>query len=294
MRIRELLSKGRPCFSFEFFPPKTDEATAELYKTITELRSLHPSYVSVTYGAGGSTRDRTVDLVIRIQKELGITAMAHLTCVGSTKEEIHQVLGRLHEGGIRNILALRGDPPKGETTFKKVEGGFGYASELVAFMRGEKLPFCLGGACYPEGHVETRDLERDLANLQKKVAAGVDFLVTQLFFRNNDYFTFVRRARKAGITLPIVPGIMPISNVEQIKRFTTMCGASIPAPLLARLEAVKDDHPKVVEIGIEHAATQCRELLAGGAPGIHFYTLNKSPASRAIFQILRIAHTGLG
>jgi methylenetetrahydrofolate reductase (NADPH) len=288
MLIKDLFTSGQPLVSFEFFPPKTDEATAELYKTITELKSLRPSYVSVTYGAGGSTRDRTVDLVIRIQKELGITAMAHLTCVGSTKEEIHQVLGRLHEGGIRNILALRGDPPKGETTFKKIEGGFGYASELVGFMRGEKLPFCLGGACYPEGHVETRDLERDLANLQKKVAAGVDFLVTQLFFRNNDYFTFVRRARKAGITLPIVPGIMPISNVDQIKRFTTMCGASIPAPLLARLEPVKDDHQKVVEIGIEHAATQCRELLAGGAPGIHFYTLNKSPASRAVYERLQL------
>jgi len=288
MLIKDMFSSGQPLVSFEFFPPKTDEATAELYKTITELRSLHPSYVSVTYGAGGSTRDRTVDLVIRIQKELDITAMAHLTCVGSTRADIHHVLGRLHQGGIRNILALRGDPPKGETQFKKIEGGFGYASELAAFMRSENLPFCLGAACYPEGHVETRDLEQDLANLKKKVAAGVDFLVTQLFFRNNDYFAFVRRARKAGITLPIVPGIMPITNVDQIKRFTTMCGASIPAPLLERLEKVKDDHHKVVELGIEHAVIQCRELIAGGAPGIHFYTLNKSPATRAVYERLGI------
>ena len=288
MYIKDMFSAGVPLVSFEFFPPKTEEATAELYKTITELRALHPSYVSVTYGAGGSTRDRTVDLVIRIERELGITAMAHLTCVGSTRQDIHQVLGRLHQGGIRNVLALRGDPPKGEATFRKIEGGFGFASELVGFVRSENLPFCLGAACYPEGHVETRDLERDLGNLKTKVAAGVDFLVTQLFFRNNDYFAFVRRARKAGITIPIVPGIMPITNVDQIKRFTTMCGASIPAPLLARLEAVKEDHAKVVELGIEHAVTQCRELLAGGAPGIHFYTLNKSPATRAVFERLHL------
>lgn len=286
MQIKDLFAAGRPLVSFEFFPPKTDEAMRDLYETIEDLRALAPAYVSVTYGAGGSTRDRTVDLVVRIQRELGMVAMAHLTCVGSTGQDIRRVLDRLRAGGIENVLALRGDPPKGETHFHRPEGGFGFASELVAFIRAEKFPFCLGGACYPEGHVETRDLAQDLTNLRSKVDAGVDFLITQLFFANRDYFAFVRRARQAGIGLPIVPGIMPITNLEQIKRFTTMCGASIPVPLLERLERVKDDPAKVVEVGIEHAVTQCRELLAGGAPGIHFYTLNKSPATRAVYERL--------
>ena len=289
MRVSDMFAGARPLISFEFFPPKTDEAMRDLYRTVEEMRALHPSFVSVTYGAGGSTRDRTVDLVVRIKKEIGVETMAHLTCVGSTRDEIRVVLARLRDGGIDNVLALRGDPPKGETQFKKVEGGFGFASELAAFIRGEQMPFCLGGACYPEGHVETRDLEKDLAHLRRKVDAGVDFLITQLFFRTNDYFAFVRRARKTGITLPIVPGIMPITNVDQIKRFTSMCGATIPSPLLARLEPVKDDPAKVMAVGIDHAVMQCRELLAGGAPGLHFYTLNKSPATRAVYERLGIA-----
>jgi methylenetetrahydrofolate reductase (NADPH) len=288
MRIKELFGRSRPVISFEFFPPKTDAGVKELYHAIEELKPLAPSFVSVTYGAGGSTRDRTVDLVARIKSEIGIETMAHLTCVGSTREEIQAVLVRLRDSGIENVLPLRGDPPKGEVEFKKVPGGFGYASELVEFIRSTGHPFSLGGACYPEGHVETRDLVQDLANLKKKVAAGVDFLITQLFFRNNDYFAFVRRVREAGITLPIVPGIMPITNVDQIKRFTSMCGASIPAPLLGRLEAVREDPARVAKVGIEHAVTQCRELLAGGAPGIHFYTLNRSTATRAIYERLRL------
>ncbi len=286
MKIRDMFHRGKPVFSFEFFPPKNDEGVAKLYDTIGELKPLAPSFVSVTYGAGGSTRDRTVDLVGRIKNEIGIEAMAHLTCVQSTQNDIAGVLDRLHGVGIENVLALRGDPPQGETTFTRTANGFGYASELTEFIRS-KYAFCLGGACYPEGHVETKDRDQDLLNLQKKVAAGVDFLVTQLFFDNIDYFEFVRRAREAGITLPIVPGIMPITNLTQVKRFTQLCGARIPTPLLKRLEGLSHDPESVVRIGLEHATMQCRGLLAGGAPGIHFYTLNKSPATRTIFENLK-------
>jgi methylenetetrahydrofolate reductase (NADPH) len=285
VRIRELFQLGRPVFSFEFFPPKDEAGVAPLFDRIRELRKLRPDFVSVTYGAGGSTRHRTVDLVTRIQKEIGLTAMAHLTCVGHTREEIAAICARLRAAGIMNVLALRGDPPKGQTQFQAVEGGFRFASELAAFLR-ENFDFTLGGACYPEKHVECADAEADLANLKKKVDAGVEFLVSQLFFDNQDYFRFVERARAAGIGLPIVPGIMPITNVEQVKRFTQMCGAKIPAPLLAKLEANPNDPEATLRIGVEHATAQCHELLDRGAPGIHFYTLNKSTATREIYKRL--------
>lgn len=285
MKIRDMFGAGKPVISFEFFPPKNDEGTAKLYETIGELKPLGPSFVSVTYGAGGSTRDRTVDLVGRIKNEIGIEAMAHLTCVQSTQADIAAVLDRLQGAGIENVLALRGDPPQGQTTFVKTENGFGFASELVGFIKS-KYGFCVGGACYPEGHVETPDREQDLANLLHKARAGVDFLVTQLFFDNIDYFDFVRRARAAGITCPIVPGIMPITNLSQVKRFTQLCGARIPQALLKRLEGLNHLPDEVVRVGIEHAVQQCRGLLAGGAPGLHFYTLNKSSATRRIFEQL--------
>lgn len=285
MKIRDMFGAGKPVISFEFFPPKNDEGTAKLYETIGELKPLGPSFVSVTYGAGGSTRDRTVDLVGRIKNEIGIEAMAHLTCVQSTQADIAAVLDRLQGAGIENVLALRGDPPQGQTAFVKTENGFGFASELVGFIKS-KYGFCVGGACYPEGHVETPDREQDLANLLHKARAGVDFLVTQLFFDNIDYFDFVRRARAAGITCPIVPGIMPITNLSQVKRFTQLCGARIPQALLKRLEGLNHLPDEVVRVGIEHAVQQCRGLLAGGAPGLHFYTLNKSSATRRIFEQL--------
>ena len=284
MRIRDLFSAGRLVFSFEFFPPKDEAGTESLARTIREdLRPLGPSFVSVTYGAGGSTRDRTVALVGRIRREFGIEAMAHLTCVGASRGEIALVLDRLQASGIENVLALRGDPPKGEDGFQPVDGGFRYASELTSFVRS-RWGFCVGGACYPEKHVEAPDPETDLGNLKRKVEAGAEFLITQLFFDNADYFAFVRRARAAGIVLPIVPGIMPVANLDQVKRFTAMCGARIPAPLLARLE---ESPGEAARIGVEHATAQCRDLLARGAPGIHFYTLNKSAATREIFQALR-------
>lgn len=285
MKIAQLFGRG-PVVSFEFFPPKTPEGVELLYRTVEELRPCRPSFVSVTYGAGGSTRDRTLELVGRIQRDVGILTMAHLTCVGSTRHEIRETLRRLHDHGIRNVLALRGDPPKGETEFKPTPDGFRFASELVAFIREQELDFCIGAACYPEGHVETRNLEADLANLANKVKAGAEFLVTQLFFDNEDYRAFVRRARSAGITVPIVPGLMPVTNVNQIERFTQMCGARIPQELYRRLRIVSNDAAAVVATGVQWAVDQGRALLREGAPGLHFYTLNRSSASLAVHAAL--------
>lgn len=287
MRIPAYFESGQPIFSFEFFPPKTDEGVEHLFQTIGELKALAPAFVSVTYGAGGSSRQRTVELVQRIKGEHGIEAMAHLTCVRSDREEIDRVLGQLKQAGIENILALRGDPPKGEAAFNRPADGFSYAYELVGYIRERHNgSFSMGGACYPEGHVECRDLDKDLAHLKKKVEIGLDFIITQLFFDNRHYFEFVKRARAIGIQIPILPGIMPITNVGQVKRFTEMCGVSIPASLLSALEPVQEDPEAVMRLGIEHAAAQCRELLSRGAPGIHFFTLNKSPATRAILESL--------
>lgn len=286
MKIASLFGRGSPVVSFEFFPPKTTEGVESLYRTVEELRPCRPSFVSVTYGAGGGTRDRTLELVTRIQRELGIVTMAHLTCVGSTRDEIGEVLLRLRDGGIQNILALRGDPPKGEKEFRAVPGGFQYASELVEYVRDKGFDFCVGAACYPEGHVENRDLEADLRNLCAKVAAGVDFLVSQLFFDNEDYRAFVRRARSAGILVPIVPGLMPVTNVSQTERFTQMCGARIPQELNRRLRIVANDPAAVVATGVQWSVDQGRSLLRDGAPGLHFYTLNRSSATLAVHAAL--------
>jgi len=286
MRIGDLIGRDGPVFSFEFFPPKTEQGEHNLYRTIESLRELDPTFVSVTYGAGGSTRDKTLELVRRIKQEIGIEAMAHLTCVGADRDEIEAVLQRLQADGIENVLALRGDPPREQEAFVRPADGFGFAAELVRFIRARGFPFCLGAACYPEGHVECRDLDRDLAHLADKVESGVDFLITQLFFDNADYFAFVERARARGVRAPIIPGIMPITNVAQIERFTSMCGTRIPCELQARLERARHDEDAVRRIGIEHATMQCRALVVGGAPGIHFYTLNQSPATRAIFERL--------
>jgi len=242
MKITAKLAAKTPAFSFEFFPPKDEAGVDRLFETVARLQAYDPAYVSVTYGAGGSTRRLTVELVKRIKREVGLEAMAHLTCAGASRSEIESVLEQLKEGGIDNVLALRGDPPKGETRFVKASEGFGYASELTEFIRSRSsYDFCLAGACYPEAHPESATPELDLQNLKRKVDAGVQVLVTQLFFDSKDYFSFVARARAAGITVPIIAGIMPITNVSQIKRFTAMCGASIQAPLLARLEAAGAD-----------------------------------------------------
>ncbi len=283
MRIIDILREGKRTVSFEFFPPKSEEGFEELFRTIETLKPLAPTYVSVTYGAGGSTRRLTVDLVKRIKAEIGIEPMAHLTCVGSTREEIAEILDTLGRDGAENVLPLRGDPPKGQASFEATPGGFGYANELVRFVR-DSYPFCLAGACYPEKHPEAPDPQADLDNLKRKVDAGVDFLITQLFFDNDDFYRFRDRATAAGIDVPIVAGIMPIRNVGQIKRFAQMIGASLPADLLAKIEAVEDDPEAVAQVGMYHSSRQCEDLLRNGVAGLHFYTLNRSTATRAIFQ----------
>ncbi|ATB26701.1 methylenetetrahydrofolate reductase [NAD(P)H] [Melittangium boletus] len=287
MKIRNRLNPSDPCFSFEFFPPKTDAGTANLFQTLEELAPLEPGFVSVTYGAGGSTRDRTVDLVTRIKRDTGIETMAHLTCLGHTRDELRDLLRRLQEARIDNVLALRGDVPQGAPLVAPEDGGLRHASELVRFIRDEDFNFGLGGAGYPEGHVEMGSRDEDLRHLKAKVDAGLDFVITQLFFDNAFYFDFVERARRAGINVPIVPGIMPITNYEQIQRFTRMCGATVPMRLTLQLERLKDQPEALVQLGVAHATVQCMELLARGVPGIHFYTLNKSPATRMIVSALR-------
>lgn len=282
MKIIDILKRDKRTFSFEFFPPKDDAGMEQLYATVNTLKALHPSYISVTYGAGGSTRAKTVQLVEKIKREIGIESMAHLTCVGHTRDELHGILKELQDTGIDNVLALRGDPPKDEAEFVKPEGGFGYASELVAMLK-ESFHFCIGVAGYPEGHVECPDKQKDLEHLKIKVDAGGDFVITQLFFNNEAYFRFVDAAQKIGIHAPIIPGIMPITNFQQIKRFAAMCGAAIPQKLQEKMEECKDSPHCVEQMGIDYATQQCDELLRKGVPGIHFYTLNKSLATKTIF-----------
>ena len=300
MRISDLLrfarERGEPVFSFEFFPPKTDDGVRALFETVEALRPLAPTFVSVTYGAGGSTRQRTLELVKRLRRDTGIETMAHVTCVGSSRDEIAAVLDEVAEAGVQNVLALRGDPPRGETTFRPHPDGFRYASELVAFIRSrpDRWPFCIGGAGYPEGHVETRDLALDLRHLKLKVDAGAQFLVTQLFFENAHYVRFVERARAAGIAVPILPGIMPFTNVDQVERFTAMCGAAIPPKLHAAMEVRRADGDAARDLGVAYATLQCADLLRRGAPGVHFYTLNRSTSTRAILAALRASEPWRG
>ncbi len=287
MKIKERFGRGHPLFSFEFFPPKDDRGVDALFETVANLRPLGPAFVSVTYGAGGSTREKTVAITQRIKREAGIEAMAHLTCVGHGRDEIGRLLDEYEDAGIENVMALRGDPPRGDDTFVPHPQGFSHADQLIAFIRQRK-DFCIGGAGYPEVHPEAPGPEEDLRNLKRKIDAGCDFVVTQLFFDERDYFDFVSRARSEHIDAPIIPGVMPVTNIAQIKRFTRMCGARIPQALLAQLEAVAGDAEAVIEVGIEHAARQCRALLQGGAPGIHFYTLNRSLSTRKIVANLQL------
>jgi methylenetetrahydrofolate reductase (NADH) len=288
MRIDEIMeSSGEPVFSFEFFPPKTPEGEATLRETLGLLGDLAPSFVSVTYGAGGTTRARTVEITKWIKQELGIEAMAHLSCVGEPVERLREILDEIGEAGIENVLALRGDAPRGETEWKPHPGGLKYSTELAALI-SKDYGYCIGAACFPEVHPEAADLASDLRFLKEKVAAGARFLVTQLFFDNELYFDFVREARAVGIDVPIVAGIMPITNVKQITTITGMCGATIPPGVLAELERRADDPDAVLQFGVAYAAQQCADLLRRGAPGIHFYTLNRSPATRAILSSLKL------
>ncbi len=289
MRIDRLLDERRPVFSFEFFPPKTDEGRRTLEGTLETLKDDSPDYVSVTYGAGGTTRNRTVEITKSIKQDLGIEAMAHLSCVGEPADRIAEILSEIEAAGIENVLALRGDPPRGETEWQPHPGGLSFSIDLIRLIR-ERFDFCVGAACFPEIHPDAPDRASDLGYARDKAEAGAGFLITQLFFDNDSYFAYVEEARAAGIEVPIIPGIMPITNYGQIKRFTEMCGATIPADLTAQLDGRADDPEAVAELGVAYATLQCSDLLARGAPGIHFYTLNRSPATRAILAALRAAH----
>jgi len=288
MRIDDLFnSVNEPVFSFEFFPPKTPEGEANLYRALEELRPLAPAFVSVTYGAGGSTRGKTLEIVSRVREEYALEAMAHFTCVGATTDELRATLDEMRARGLENVLALRGDPPQGETEWTMTDGGLEFSHELVQLIRGD-YPFAVGAACFPETHVHATSPEDDLRHLKEKVDAGVDFLITQLFYDNAVYDDFVRRARDIGIEVPIVPGVMPITNIGQITRIADLCGSDIPAPLKAEMEARADEPEALLDFGVAYATLQCADLLAKGAPGIHFYTLNRSPATRAILSALKL------
>jgi methylenetetrahydrofolate reductase (NADPH) len=292
--IRDIYSARRtgerPVISFEFFPPKTDEGDRNLLeKTLPALLQTKPDFCSVTYGAGGSTRDKTLMIVNNIHGQHGLTTVAHLTCVCATKEQIRELLGRINGCGIKNVLALRGDPPGGGE-FQATPGGFEFSSQLVRFIR-EQGDLSIGVAGFPEGHIACKEGKyADWAHLKEKVDAGADYVLTQLFFDNADFHRFRdHMTQKLGVTVPIVPGVVSILSGAQIKRFTAMCGAAIPAPLAAKLEELGDDDDAVAEFGIEYATRQCEDLLRAGVPGIHFYTLNKAPATVRILKNLGLA-----
>ena len=287
MRIDRIIHESdEPPFSFEFFPPKTEEGEANLFAAIEQLVPLDPAFVSVTYGAGGSTKEKTLEIVSRVHRDYGIEAMAHFTCVDATVEDLRATLDELERLGVENVLALRGDPPGGGD-WVQAEGGLEYARELVELIDSD-YSFAIGAAAFPEVHLHATSAEDDLRHLKAKVDAGAHFLITQLFFDNEAYFDFVARARAIGIDVPIVPGILPITNIAQLERITSLCGAKIPEGLQAELDARAGDPEAVVQFGVAYATLQCAELLAGGAPGIHFYTLNLSPATRAIVSALRL------
>jgi methylenetetrahydrofolate reductase (NADPH) len=289
MRIDEILDSTHPVFSVEFFPPKTEEGREALFETVEVLRELGPHYFSVTYGAGGATREGTLETTRAIRDEYGVEAMAHLSCVGETAESLRQLIDRIADAGIENILALRGDPPRGQTDFVQPEGGLGSAAELTGLISEMHPEIAIGGACFPEVHPEAPSLEADIAYLKTKVDNGATFLITQLFFDNRSYFDFVPAARAAGIDVPIIPGIMPMTGFKQIARICELCDAKIPDPLADAMEAAGGDDRVEFELGVAYAAQQCAELLRAGVPGIHFYALNRWPATRAILAALQAA-----
>jgi methylenetetrahydrofolate reductase (NADPH) len=289
MKIVDLYGKGAFGLSFEIFPPKTAAGESQLFAALDALMGYRrPSFVSCTYGAAGSTQEQTLELTVKIGKTFRVTTAAHRTCVGSTVAEIRQWLKEATDLGVENIVALRGDPPKGQTEFKKPEGGLAYANELVALIRREFPRFSIAVAGYPETHQEAPSPAVDLANLKRKVEAGADAVITQLFYDNRDFFDFRKRYEEAGIAAPLVPGILPVVNLGQVQRITSMCGARIPASFLAELEAYRDDPDGQVDVGVHFAIRQCRELLNTGIPGLHFYLLNKSEAALQILQALKL------
>lgn len=285
MKISELFKTTPRTYSFEFFPPKDEISAVDFGINVGQLIKLHPSFVSVTYGAGGSTQERTFALVDYLQNKIGLTTMAHYTCVNASKQKVEADLQQLRSLNIENLMALRGDPPKGQSQFIPHPQGFAHASELVQLAK-ENYGLCVGGAAYPEKHPESQSIESDLAHLKLKADAGTDFLVTQLFFINDVYFNFVQKARQNGINQRILPGIIPLTTYSQLSRFTQMSSASIPADLENQMNSYRDKPEKIYQIGMDYAIQQCRDLLLMGAPGLHFYTLNKSRATIEIFETL--------
>jgi methylenetetrahydrofolate reductase (NADPH) len=286
--VRELIATGERSFSFEFFPPKDDEGERALWRAIRELEPLQPTFVSVTYGAGGSTRDRTVRVTENIAGDTTLTPVGHLTCVGQSRDELRTVIGAYAAAGVRNVLALRGDPPGGPgAEWVRHPEGLDHAVDLVTMLR-QLGDFSVGVAAFPEKHPEAVDLDADAAVLAAKAEAGADFAVTQFFFRPDDYFGLVERAQAVGCEIPIIPGIMPITNLKQIQRFAELSGAEVPAEVVAHISRFEDDKAAVREAGIELATRLADDLLAGGAPGLHFYTLNRSRATREIFANLQV------
>jgi methylenetetrahydrofolate reductase (NADPH) len=284
MRCSEAYQQGNLAISFELYPPKTDEGEVELFRHVAELVRYKPSFITCTYGAGGSTRDKTLGVTERVRRDFGVPVAAHLTCVGSTVDQLRDYLREASQRGVENIVALRGDPPRGEKTFSAVNGGFRYANELVNLIRREFPQFGVAVAGYPEKHLEAPSEEIDLDNLRRKVDAGADIVITQLFYDNADFFRFRDRCRARGITVPIVPGVLPVTNLAQIKRITSLCGAKLPPRFAHELEARQDDAAGQFEIGIAYASRQVQELVDGGVPGIHFYVLNKSQATAHVLQ----------
>lgn len=284
--IVDALHGPGPVFSFEFFPPKTAGEARLLERTIAELADLEPTFVSVTDRAGSAAQGLTREVAARIASETGFSVMGHLTCRAHARDRMRAMLADLRDAGIDNVIALRGDPPAGDTPFTPPADGFTWAEELIRFIRAEGFDFCIAAACYPEGHPEAEDRAADIGHLIRKVDAGVDFLITQLFLENAYYFDFVAQARARGITTPIIAGIMPITNLKQVPRFTREWNVTIPTRLLLQLERCSTD-AEVFDVGLRWATAQCRELLARGAPGIHFYTLNRSPAARRVLESLK-------
>ena len=291
MRISEILGGSEPCFSFEFFPPKTDEGTAALFESVEDLHRLNPGFVSVTYGAAGSTRDGTVEVTTRIQQEYGIETMAHLSVVGETAAGIETILQRFADAGIENILALRGDPPQGDGSFTPTPGGLASSAELAALIRNfaPTSDFGIGASCFPEIHPEATSPAADIAFLKEKVDAGAEFLVSQLFFDNEVYFEWLDEVRDAGIDVPVIPGILPIISRAGLHRFCSVCDAKIPRRLDQQLEALGGDEEAERAFGIAYASRQCEQLLAAGAPGIHFFVLNRAVSVKAVLGSLLAA-----
>ncbi len=284
-----MLASTRPCFSVEFFPPRTEEGRETLFETVEVLSRLGPSFFSVTYGAGGATREGTVEITRAIRDEYGVEAMAHLSCVGETTDTLREMVDRIADAGIENILALRGDPPRGQTDFVQPEGGLGSAAELAGLISEAHPELAIGGACFPEIHPEAPSLEADIAYLKTKVEGGASFLITQVFYDNRSYFDFLPAARAAGIDVPIIPGVMPMTGYKQIARIAELCEAKIPERLSDAMEAADGDQRAEFGLGVAYAAQQCAELLREGAPGIHLYALNRWPAARAILGALQVS-----